>query len=59
MSTDYGFTWGPATVERCATFPARAAGKKTHVLRVNDLTIYVSPTGRTRVFRKGKGELKA
>lgn len=57
--TDYGFTWGPATVERMAAI-ARGPGLY-RVLSVRtdrrsqDLQIYISPSGsRVRVFRGGR-----
>jgi len=54
VTDEYGFTWGPVTVQRTAVMP-----QGHHVLTVNGLDIYVSPTGRSvRVFRDGK-ELKA
>lgn len=53
-ANQYGFTWGPVKVQRTAVMP-----QGHHVLTVNGLDIYVSPTGRSvRVFRDGK-ELKA
>ena len=53
----YGFVWGQVLVTRRTAVERRNG--KYRVLQVNDLTIYVSPTGRlTRVFRGGK-ELKA
>lgn len=51
VSTDYGFTWGPLTVERTAIMPQGA-----HVITVRSaagktIDIYVSPAGRSiRVF---------
>jgi hypothetical protein len=59
--SEFGFTWGPAEVERTATFERRR-GKTWRVLRVyvrdhpsQELEIYISPTGRSvRVFRRGK-----
>lgn len=55
--TQFGFTWGGATVTRCADFDGTVvievagSGKK--------VTVYVSPTGRSvRVFKDGQ-ELKA
>jgi len=60
--TRYGFTWGPATVER-VTRIERPNGTY-RILRVTTgcpsqaLDIYISPTGRSvRVFRSGS-ELK-
>ena len=51
-----GFVWGPVEVTRLTRIE-RSNGKY-HILRVNDLEIYVSPSGRTtRVFRNGE-ELK-
>lgn len=58
VSTDYGFTWGPLTVERTAIMPSGG-----HVITVTTSTskqvdIYVSPGGRSlRVFN-GAQELK-
>jgi hypothetical protein len=53
----YGFAWGPVEVVRVTTI--KRANGTYHILRVNDLEIYVSPTGRTtRVFRGGE-ELKS
>ena len=55
--TTFGFDWGPVKVERIAHFEPRK-GREAFILRVNDLEIYVSKTGRSvRVFRDGK-ELK-
>lgn len=51
----FGFVWGPAEVTRLVSI-TRSNGTY-HVMRVNDLEVYVSPSGRTRVFRGGK-ELK-
>jgi hypothetical protein len=52
-----GFVWGPVEVTRLTRIE-RSNGKY-HILRINDLEIYVSPTGRTtRVFRNGE-ELKS
>lgn len=59
VSTDYGFTWGPLTVERTATMPSGS-----HVITVTSVAgkkvdIYVSPGGRSvRVFN-GAQELTA
>lgn len=54
----YGFAWGQVYVTRLAEVKRRATDSEPYrVLSVNDLTIYVSPTGRTRVFKKHK-ELK-
>lgn len=51
-----GIVWGPVEVTRLTRIE-RANGIY-HIIRVNDLEIYVSPTGRTtRVFRGGE-ELK-
>lgn len=50
--TQYGFRWGHCEVERQATF--QRSNGLYRVLRVNDLTIYISPKGFTRVFRDGK-----
>ncbi len=60
MNTDYGFAWGPATVERVATI--ERAGKVYRVLQISSgghlLNIYISPQGRSlRVFKDGR-ELK-
>jgi len=49
--TKYGFDWGQVTVQRVTNIE-RSNGIY-RILRVNDLEIYISPTGRTRVFRKG------
>lgn len=56
--TPYGFTWGPATVERIGAF--ERGGDTWRVLRIataapsQELEIYVSPRGRRlRVFRRG------
>lgn len=55
--TTFGFDWGPVEVERVAHFEPRK-GREAFVVRVNDLDICVSKTGRSvRVFRDGK-ELK-
>lgn len=53
----YGFKWGQVTVERLASI--QRSNGTYRIVRVNDIEVYVSPTGRTRVFRKGFGELKA
>jgi hypothetical protein len=47
-----GFVWHQVDVEPLARF-LRHNGWYC-VLRVNDLNIYISPTGRTRVFRTRK-----
>ncbi len=59
----YGFTWGPARVERLMAFRRRTG--LARVLRVStafpgqDIEIYISPSGRSvRVFR-GAQELTA
>lgn len=53
---EHGFDWDQIKVFRWAEFIRKNGVYRA--LRVNDLTIYVSPTGRiTRVFRNGK-ELK-
>lgn len=55
--TEYGFEWGPATVERATTFdyygkPYRVLELKTSTKTLN---IYISPHGRSiRVFCEGK-----
>lgn len=55
--TTFGFEWGPVVVERLAHFRPRK-NREAFILRVNDLEVYVSKTGRSvRVFRGGK-ELK-
>lgn len=56
MDTEYGFIWGPATVERVASFTH--SNGKYRVLQVKTptktLDIYVSPQGRSvRVFSDG------
>lgn len=51
-ATPYGFTWGHCEVERQATF--QRTNGLYRVLKVNDLTVYISPKGFTRVFRNGK-----
>ena len=57
QTTTYGFDWGPVMVERIGHFKPRE-GRESFILRVNDLEVYVSGTGRSvRVFRKGR-ELK-
>lgn len=54
----YGFTWGPAKVERACELP----GERRVITVTTDhrtLDIYVSRTGRSvRVFEHGRGELK-
>ena len=58
---DFGFRWGPITVQRYAQLndrngPIRVLGIESD--KASTLHIYVSPTGRSvRVFRNGK-ELK-
>lgn len=61
--TEYGFEWGPITVQRTSEVEFIKGRGKHRALRVSTpyhlLEIYVSPTGRTvRVFENGKGELK-
>jgi len=57
VNTDYGFQWGPATVERASLI--RRQGGMYRVLQITAgghlLNIYISPTGRSlRVFKDGK-----
>lgn len=57
--TTYGLLWGQLTVSCLTSIHWRKRDKRSSkVIQVNDLEIYVSPTGRTRVFRKHQ-ELKS
>jgi hypothetical protein len=53
-TTPFGFRWGSVTVERIASVERRPGEGKSHIVHVNDVHIYISPTGRSvRVFRRG------
>jgi hypothetical protein len=53
----FGWVWGPVEIVRLSII--KRSNGTYHILCVNDLEIYVSPTGRTtRVFR-GRKELKS
>jgi hypothetical protein len=51
----FGFVWGQVMVSRLCEITRKNGMYR--VIRVNDLEIYVSPSGRTRVF-KNHVELK-
>lgn len=56
-STEYGFQWGPATVERLAV--CERGNGLYRVLQISTgrrrLDVYISPTGRSvRVFSDGR-----
>jgi hypothetical protein len=55
--TEYGFEWGPLTVERTASLPE---GRVVLTVKTDhrELTIYASRTGRSlRVFEGNRTEL--
>jgi hypothetical protein len=55
--TAFGFTWGPMTVTRMASYERRK-GFRTHVLGIKtnraDVQVYVTPTGLVRVWKNGQ-----
>lgn len=52
----FGFRWGPMTVRRIATYEPRK-NFRAHILGIKtdraDVQVYVTPTGKVRVWRNG------
>src|SRR5258708_206038 len=59
-NTQYGFNWGNLEVIRiCSDKKCRVLGLRTPITGKGTVDIYISPTGRIRVFNHKGKELKA